>query len=399
MLWSGRVVRSRLSFEQLRARLREARSTTQTTIIQLVRSTFKFKMTTHKRARSPRTNRSSKRTRDCSQEAGPSHYSIQQDTWSLEDEMLLQATNEGELRLWRRAQEIFGCSPHDLIPAGYNIDTSENNSTNLGMAFCDLMTRIILTPAFQDLRFLHLAIDYAMYLRIANKDEHPKPDTYSAWAGKHDKVVERMVECLGVVQDRQVRDMYLILEQEIGPERPPHFEFFQTHLRDKAGKFQKKKQNAMKGAIVRDLRAIEDAWDEFASLPGSPYSDMKTYQERYRMTLGRFDPGILAKSREMKKCWIISCREQGRERSVEREVETEARSRGLGSREVPFELLDFNSGMHSEDAGSDSEVARGSPRNLAGRIEVRSIHLLRSGINSTFSAATKSDKAETRAAS
>jgi hypothetical protein len=175
------------------------------------------------------------------------------------------------------------CQPYDLLPLGLKFDNTANErliyddsdgstpgfvDLNLSNTFCQVLTTIMLCPAFKDnLDFLRYARELSHFHRICGT-----------------RPIEPQV-----------------LDEDGSLALPEHFEFVK-YIEDEARSRTQREQRI--GIVKRDLSEVHEAWDEYARKISLP--SMKEFQKEYRKTLGnpgrttRFDrDAILRLKKEM----------------------------------------------------------------------------------------------------
>lgn len=207
--------------------------------------------------------------------------------WSQEDQVNLHDTGKPEIAVWRRAIEIFDQPPGDLLPAGEFVDTSDNGKTlslpdrevpnvNWAPKFCWSLLTVILCPIFAGRpQYLRDVIQFAMWHRLRATTNRPRPQfTWPRDDNLQFPAHEEFLEKLGPVVEGM--------------------------------KFTKVSQ----GILLRDLKSIIDAWDEYAVENG--LKSMDQYRRQFRNGQGR--PGVTVTVLDeeeiisMKKDWILANR-------------------------------------------------------------------------------------------
>lgn len=136
-------------------------------------------------------------------------------------------------------------APGDLLPPGLEVDTSANTkviddilNTNWNGRFCEALTTLLVCPIFFDRsQYLQLAIKLAVDYRLGHPPVGPVyMDVYMDGFPLHNLFLNQL--------PRMVREMHMV--------------------------------NQSRGILLRDLKAIEGAWDSYAAKQVAQGEDLKS---------------------------------------------------------------------------------------------------------------------------
>jgi hypothetical protein len=221
--------------------------------------------------------------------------------WSRENDLILDATCEAEVSLWKKSYQMFGLAPMDLLPEGIHVDLSLNNAiadpenTNLeddqGLEnpnwpqdFCVAFSQVVCCEAFKDrLDFLHYVLKYALHVRLGSANGFKKPNSSRLAIQRNNKILvefSRLADSNAIAEFNKISGepieeiLKLALNTSIGTDEPPHKIFFADWMQDAGGL---KYFQEQKGLIKRDLVNIITAWDTYAAKSKSRLCTMADY--------------------------------------------------------------------------------------------------------------------------
>lgn len=108
--------------------------------------------------------------------------------WSVEDQIVLDATYGAEITVWKRTLHFFEDIGPSVIPKGKTVEfegskklpdlNGERTITNTSWtkAFCDVLNALLCCPALNsNLNLLRFAIQAALYYRLRQSGSRKKP--------------------------------------------------------------------------------------------------------------------------------------------------------------------------------------------------------------------------------
>jgi hypothetical protein len=254
-----------------------------------------------------------------------------EESWSREDEVVLQQTSMEEQKLWRWCDAIFGVSPPELLPErARNVaiqlkditdpdDASKiYKNTNWSIDFCTSLSTIICCPAFRGhVHLFQYALLLAMYYRLGvTRYQERKPSKTMLATNRNQSFIDHLEEGFHMDQDDK-RWVLALVEKTFSSNSPPDLAFT-DHLSAAVAERRTQLSNVENGVTRRDLVAIIRAWDLYAEQADKILAlrKMGEYREIYSRvimpTIGRRSVSeASARSREIlgkKKSWIIEQR-------------------------------------------------------------------------------------------
>jgi hypothetical protein len=254
-----------------------------------------------------------------------------EESWSREDEVVLQQTCMEERKLWRWCDAIFGMSPPELLPesvrnAAFKLrDISDPDdaskvykNTNWNIDFCTSLATIICCPAFHGhIHLFQYALLLAMHYRLGvTRYQGRRPSKNMLASNRNHSFIDALEEGFHIDQDDK-RWVLALVENTFGPDSPPDLAFT-DYLSAAVSERIQQITKAVNGATKRDLVAIIRAWDLYAEQPDKILTlrKMGEYREIYSRVImpvvgRRSIADINARSRkilEKKKAWIIGQR-------------------------------------------------------------------------------------------
>jgi hypothetical protein len=254
-----------------------------------------------------------------------------EESWSREDEVVLQQTSMEEQKLWRWCDAIFGMSPPALLPERARnvaielkdiIDPGDASkiykNTNWGTNFCTSLSTIICCPAFRGhVPLFQYALLLAMYYRLGvTRYQGRKPSKTMLATNRNQSFIDHLEEGFHMDQDDK-RWVLALVEKTFSSNSPPDLAFT-DHLSAAVAERRTQLNNVANGVTRRDLVAIIRAWDLSAQQADNILTlrKMGEYREIYSSvimpTIGRRSVSeASARSREIlgkKKAWIIEQR-------------------------------------------------------------------------------------------
>jgi hypothetical protein len=270
------------------------------------------------------------------------------ESWSDKDQVLLMGTSSQEYTLWRRCIKLFDALPHQLLPPGDCFEIGANKkliktaafpdgirNTNWPSEVCQWFSIAICCPVFRKRPdIVRYAVDKTLFHRLGPK-HRKRPDQLELVGDRNDSIISALDHLYDFPEGAFDR-VSEVLEEKLGLDLPPYFEFLEG-LEDLI----KRDETSKKGFTRKDARAICDAWNLYAEKP--QHCHLKLIVEAAdiysRERKGLSQLSIL----ELKKEFLLSQRRERRRRE----------------RSAVFESLDED-GDESPNDDMNPKVGRGS---------------------------------------
>lgn len=258
-----------------------------------------------------------------------------EDGWSSQDEAIVANSSGDELKLWRWTEKLFGVAPPDMLPLDHDVDIDGNkvlknhttgktyqSNPNWSKRFCQAFSTVICCPVFEGrVDVFQYAVQHAMSLRARSNYPFDLPSEDVLGSGRNKKV---MAELLKYIEfDGEEESIFeTVLESQLGPDVPQDIGFLE-YLKEVV-----LTDNKRLGITLRDLQAIQMAWDAYAThrARSTRLKSMDDYRDCvsklfYASNNKQQGETVETQTKGKKKSWMIEARKRAQAKSPRRNLE------------------------------------------------------------------------------